>query len=442
MKMSMGYMPKHLVATLMLLVVAAALTLCGAPRIAAADTAVQTMHRLYNPYTGEHFYTADTNERDQLSGIGWTYEGIGWTAPGKSNTPVYRLYNSYAPGGDHHYTMSAQERDELKKAGWTDEGVGWYSDDAKGVPLYRQYNPYASTGTHNYTADKNENDVLVSKGWREEGVAWYGVKTEGFSYEAYYIDGRGSTWYSGSPRILYIKTDNPNGTFHLDAGDSTVSMYALQGDDFVDVDDQGQVRNYLKVPGGYVAEFDLEDGSFGSKKLSLIEERGLYGGVPVCNLTVNYVNSDDAINQWIDQKIAQYSNSSMNSLQKMEAISSGLRRDFKYMPMYEDASGYLEFAAKPNSPFFVSGVWESYTSPAVLCKIAERVGGFTDIHNCYFDYPVGSTEWSNTHWFMTAKYNGETHRFEACPMPDTNYVERGSVKPIDFTNVSQFQKAS
>lgn len=134
---------------------------------------VAVMHRLYNPYTGEHFYTADTNERDTIVGKGWRYEGVGWYAPKTSSTPVYRLYNKYA--GDHHYTVSKTERDHLVKVGWTYESVGWYSEDAKSVPLYRQYNPYAWTGTHNYTADKHENEVLVGLGWRAEGIGWYGT---------------------------------------------------------------------------------------------------------------------------------------------------------------------------------------------------------------------------------------------------------------------------
>ena len=132
------------------------------------------MYRLYNPYSGEHFYTASTYERDTLSSIGWNYEGIGWVAPERSNSPVYRLYNPYA--GDHHYTTSSGERDALKAVGWNDEGVGWYSDDAKSVPLYRQYNPYATVGTHNYTTSKGENDMLVSVGWQAEGIGWYGMR--------------------------------------------------------------------------------------------------------------------------------------------------------------------------------------------------------------------------------------------------------------------------
>ena len=132
------------------------------------------MFRLYNPNSGEHFYTANVNEKNKLVSLGWRYEGIGWKAPVKSNTPVYRLYNKNA--GDHHYTKSETERDYLVKVGWKYEGIGWYSDDLKSVPLYRQYNPNAKAGSHNYTTSKQENDWLVSLGWKGEGIGWYGAK--------------------------------------------------------------------------------------------------------------------------------------------------------------------------------------------------------------------------------------------------------------------------
>lgn len=138
------------------------------------DTTPKTMHRLYNPNSGEHFYTASTEERDSLTKVGWKYEGTGWTAPGYSNTPVYRLYNPNA--GDHHYTMSGEERRALGYAGWRYEGIGWYSDDSKAVPLLRQYNPNAKAGAHNFTTSTKERDDLVKLGWKDEGTAWYGVK--------------------------------------------------------------------------------------------------------------------------------------------------------------------------------------------------------------------------------------------------------------------------
>ena len=139
----------------------------------ADSTASVFMQRLYNPHSGEHFYTANAAERDMLVNAGWSYEGSGWTAPERSNTPVYRLYNANA--GDHHYTTSAVERDALLAAGWADEGIGWYSDDQQRVPLYRQYNPNATAGSHNYTTSIEEHWQLVGLGWQDEGISWYGL---------------------------------------------------------------------------------------------------------------------------------------------------------------------------------------------------------------------------------------------------------------------------
>ncbi len=134
---------------------------------------VGSMYRLFNPNSGEHFYTASKAERKALCTAGWNYEGIGWTAPETSDRPVYRMYNKNA--GDHHYTVNPAERDFLVNAGWQYEGIGWYSADETGVPVYRQYNPHAKAGSHNYTANKAENDYLAANGWRAEGVSWYGV---------------------------------------------------------------------------------------------------------------------------------------------------------------------------------------------------------------------------------------------------------------------------
>ena len=163
------------------------------------------MYRLYNPNSGEHFYTASAGERDTLISAGWKYEGVGWIAPATSNTPVYRLYNPNA--GEHHYTMNKEERDYLVTIGWKDEGIGWYSDDAKTVALYRQYNPNAKTGSHNYTTSKSENDWLVSIGWKGEGVGWYGLSQEAET-EVPTTTEHQHTWESvGHTETVYIRSD-------------------------------------------------------------------------------------------------------------------------------------------------------------------------------------------------------------------------------------------
>ena len=174
------------------------------------------MYRLYNPNSGEHFYTSNPDERAMLIGVGWNDEGTGWIAPNMTNVPVYRLYNPYA--GEHHYTTNPAERDALVAAGWNDEGIGWYSYEGFGwyadaertlplqryttddferaiflsagwrdigggwysgdiatAPLYREYNPNEFANNHNYTTDRAEHEFLVSLGWYDEGTGWYGV---------------------------------------------------------------------------------------------------------------------------------------------------------------------------------------------------------------------------------------------------------------------------
>ena len=135
------------------------------------------MYRVYNPNSGEHFYTSDKAEKDHLVNLGWKYEGVGWKAPTVSNYPVYRLYN--ANGGEHHYTMNVAEKNNLVKLGWKYEGIGWFSadpNDSNSVPLLREYNPNAFSNNHNYTTNANEHNWLVGLGWKDEGKAWYATK--------------------------------------------------------------------------------------------------------------------------------------------------------------------------------------------------------------------------------------------------------------------------
>ena len=62
-------MLRRLSAVLVALLVAAAALLAGSS-FALAEEQAQDMYRLYNPYSGEHFYTASPAEKDALSRIG------------------------------------------------------------------------------------------------------------------------------------------------------------------------------------------------------------------------------------------------------------------------------------------------------------------------------------------------------------------------------------
>lgn len=73
------------------------------PRAYTAKAASIALYRLYNPNSGEHFYTKTTAERDHLRKVGWRYEGIGWQSP-TNGSAVYRLYNKNS--GEHFYSAT------------------------------------------------------------------------------------------------------------------------------------------------------------------------------------------------------------------------------------------------------------------------------------------------------------------------------------------------
>ncbi len=132
------------------------------------------VYRLYNPNSGDHLFTQNVAEKDNLITLGWKYEGVAWYAPEFPDVPVYRLYNPN--NGDHHYTTDVFERDHLIDIGWNDEGIGWYSEVLIAVPIYRLYDPNALLGgAHHFTVDMAERDHLIELGWKDEGIGWYGM---------------------------------------------------------------------------------------------------------------------------------------------------------------------------------------------------------------------------------------------------------------------------
>ena len=189
--------------------------------LSATPVGQVAMYRLYNPYSGEHFYTSDKTERDGLIKIGWKNENIGWVAPTTSNTPVYRLYNSYSEGGDHHYTASKKEYDDLKKAGWTQEGVCWYSVDFDSVykaAIYRQYNPNQFSCNHNYTIDTKERDTLLKAGWNDEGISYYGLdfsKMAELDFSKFTVDTSNKTYKGDQFKPSVTSTKYKAGTDYI-----------------------------------------------------------------------------------------------------------------------------------------------------------------------------------------------------------------------------------
>ena len=183
---------------------------------ASADSSTP-VYRLYNPNTGEHFYTGNSYEEKSLSANGWVYEGIGWQAA-TSGTSVYRVYNPNAKGGDHYYTMSKYEAQTLVNSGWKWDNNGKAAFFSGGnINLYVAYNPNAQSGSHNYTTSNFEQSSLLKGGWKYGAVAWK-VQGEGHTItpppvgRTVYVAGKDSKvyWYSREALIAYgNKIGNP-----------------------------------------------------------------------------------------------------------------------------------------------------------------------------------------------------------------------------------------
>ena len=72
----------------LMMVLSIAMAVSGPAHVGYADEGSQEMYRMYNPNSGEHFYTANSYERDNLKSLGWHYEGVGWVAPVTSSVGI------------------------------------------------------------------------------------------------------------------------------------------------------------------------------------------------------------------------------------------------------------------------------------------------------------------------------------------------------------------
>jgi hypothetical protein len=225
------------------------------------------MHRLYNPNSGEHFYTADDAERDYLVSVGWNSEGEGWIAPRESTTPVYRFYNPNA--GDHHYTLSAVERDWLVSLGWRYEGVGWRSaGSGEGVAMLRQYNPNAQAGAHNFTRSVDEDASLAAAGWSQEGIAWYASSVADQTIEGFWLDtsawgSRERYWMASNAQIAHDRliSEEESGQWSYAKSDGAVVRGKWSDDDghvYVG-DSEGKLLGSTLSSSGWVVT-DVYDG--------------------------------------------------------------------------------------------------------------------------------------------------------------------------------------
>ncbi len=144
---------------------------CGVNRENVESRKVVHMFRMYNPNTGEHFYTGSEEEKNNLIGHGWQYEGVGFTFPANTGAPVHRLFQPST--GEHLYTMDENEKSKLMKQGWNYEGIAFNSAYNTEAVQYRLHNPNAAVGAYHFTFSTEERQNLLNAGWEDQGIGWY-----------------------------------------------------------------------------------------------------------------------------------------------------------------------------------------------------------------------------------------------------------------------------
>ena len=144
---------------------------CGVDRATVEKRQVVHMLRMYNPYTGEHFYTGSEEEKDDLVAAGWHYEGVAFTFPANTGAPVHRLYDPVT--GEHLYTMDEEEKATLMAEGWNYEGVAFNSAYDTEAVQHRLHNPYTTVGAYHFTFSEEEKQNLINAGWEYQGIGWY-----------------------------------------------------------------------------------------------------------------------------------------------------------------------------------------------------------------------------------------------------------------------------
>lgn len=311
---------------------------------------------------------------------------------------------------------------------------------------------YTREGTTYYVKVRSfkwDGNVKVCGPWssaRSVNVGNYSVKSENktqFSYKLYFLDSTGSELYSGTMRAVYIQTENPDpSSIELIANGKSVfknitNWNCAQYYDDIDYTNKDDYDKLLhKVQGGYVGYLNFDDAGTYNVEVREVQKEGY-----IVAKTVRWTVKDykTALYAWVDQIIAEHTNSSMTAFEKMDAVCSYLNTPDLFHYVTQSNGKNVTLAALPNGPCFRTYRWDSYTSPYMLCVFAERIGGFDKIHNCYGDYPIGSAEWSSTHYYAKLTIGAEERLYVVCPLSLTGEI--GEVKKIDFSNTAALRSA-
>lgn len=258
----------------------------------------------------------------------------------------------------------------------------------------------------------------------------------GYDYTIYLVGA--SEIYSGYTYCFFIETENPDAEsfgITIDSG-----SYVSSTGYWDDIESTETDSNLNQVDGGYILtlnssskKYDQTEGWISSNlsEIDIYEIGSCNSEKQVKSVTVDTIDYTEAQTAWINSLIEDYTSNDMTPFEKMDAICSYLKSSesgFTYLP---NDGTYLLTLTSNSGPYFVRKTWNSYTSPAVLCLIAEAIGEFDYIHNCYYDYSSGTDEWKSTHYYCKVGIGDDIRSYQMCPLTGTGYVD--TITYVDFT---------
>lgn len=257
-----------------------------------------------------------------------------------------------------------------------------------------------------------------------------------YNYKVYVLDELGEDgWFNLVPRLIYIKTNNPNmdsidifnDNFDVCASNLEITGYADL--DYSDMDSESRI---LKVSGGYLMNmiFCGEESLPSYTGYIVLKENNKIAANIKCTVhDVGYMEK-----QAVKKIVRTVSKEGMTPFDKMQAAVDYI--ESKNPRYYWNDGMYLyRFATDlDDCLWFYHWRFDSLVTPTVLCEIAEEIGGFDKISNLYYE-----GDWSE-HWYAKVTIGKESRRYTFCPMSGTGYIKNPTEKTLSFSDISKYTR--
>ena len=245
-----------------------------------------------------------------------------------------------------------------------------------------------------------------------------------------------------SDAMVYVKTDNPDGSFHFEKEDCIVSTAPKSYTNISFID-----KKTYSVPGGYLVNVILDESS--DNVLELYENKkgtfGIYTGIRV-KIQTGCFDKEEQV--WIQQMYERASgyvkqgyytspNGSKMTLPvedigekhcMMRAMEAMVLDDFKYLKTTYDQDGeYVvvsEFGVS-DQPYWKTMRVTCLLTTRIMRKFADKLG--LPNEDTYAGY--------GDHHYATVIIDGEKVIFDASPSSKASLVEYGSWKMLDVTQL-------